>query len=178
MRPAEITSALMGGPRFPLVTLFTSIFLHGSILHIVGNLIFLNVFGPLVESAFGSPRYALYFIFWGVVAGLTQVFVSPHSMIPTLGASGAISGALGAYLLLFPATKIQLLVLIIDFDVPAWILLAIWFAYQIFIPQQGVANWAHVGGFLVGMLTVLVMGGRNKILTGREHEFYQHLYTN
>ena len=177
MRPAEITHAFTGGPTFPLVTLFTSIFLHGSILHIVGNLIFLNVFGPLVESAFGAPLYALYFIFWGVIAGLTQAFVNPHSMIPTLGASGAISGVLGAYLLLFPATKIQLLILIIDIFVPAWMLLALWFAYQIFVPQEGIANWAHVGGFLIGMITVLVQGGRHKILAGREHDFYQHLYT-
>lgn len=180
MIPQEVVNAMEGGSRFPLVTLFTSMFLHGSILHIVGNLIFLLVFGPLVESALGSARYTLYYLGWGVLSGLCQVLVNPHTMAPTLGASGAISGVLGSYFLLFPSAKIQIIVPILvflDFDVPAWVLLGLWFLYQILIPQSGVANWAHVGGFLFGMLTVMVLGGRKRILKGREQDFRLGLYT-
>jgi membrane associated rhomboid family serine protease len=95
-------------------------------------------------------------------------------MVPVLGASGAIGGVLGCYFLLFPGNRIEIfvpLLLFLTFELPAWILLGLWFVYQIAIPQQGVANWAHAGGFLAGMLTVLIVGGRQAILRGRESEF-------
>jgi membrane associated rhomboid family serine protease len=91
-----------------------------------------------------------------------------------LGASGAIGGVLGSYFLLFPANKVEVFIPFLAFlsiELPAWILLGCWFLWQILIPQQGVANWAHAGGFLAGMLTVLIMGGRAAILRGREQEF-------
>jgi len=175
MRPREVVEALDGfGDRFSLVTVFTSMFLHGGFTHIVGNLIFLIVFGPGVEEAIGSIRYALYYLAWGVAAAATHIYVDPGSTIPTLGASGAIGGVLGSYFLLFPGNKIEVFVPILaflSFVVSAWVMLGLWFLYQILIPQQGVANWAHAGGFLAGMLTVLVMGGRDAILQGRDPEY-------
>ncbi len=174
MRPNEVVAAIKGGDRFALVTIFTSMFMHANVLHVLGNMLFLLVFGPGIEAAMGSPRYALYYLFWGVVAATTHIFVDPHSALPVLGASGAIGGVLGAYFLLFPGNRIEIFVPILaflTFEVPAWVLLGLWFVYQIAIPQQGVANWAHAGGFLAGMLTVLVMGGRTTILRDREEEF-------
>jgi membrane associated rhomboid family serine protease len=182
MRPQDVVWAGKGllhignstEPPFALATLLTSMFMHGSLVHLVGNMLFLLVFGPAIEAALGSPRYALYYLFWGVMAATTHIFVDPHSQIPVLGASGAIGGALGAYFLLFPGNKIEIFVPLLAFltlEAPAWILLGLWFVYQIAVPQQGVANWAHAGGFLAGMITVLVMGGRAAVLRGREHEF-------
>lgn len=175
MRPQDVVMAIKGQePMFALVTVLTSMFMHASLIHLLGNMLFLLVFGPAIEAALGSPRYALYYLFWGVVAAGTHTFVAPHSQIPVLGASGAIGGVLGAYFLLFPGNKIEIfvpLLAFLTFEAPAWILLGLWFVYQIAVPQQGVANWAHVGGFLAGMLTVLVMGGRAAVLKGREHEF-------
>lgn len=171
MRPLQISDALSGGDRIPLVTLLTSMFLHGNLMHIIGNMLFLITFGDAVEEALGHWRFALYYLFWGLVAAATQVFVDPGASAPTLGASGAIGGVLGAYLLLFPASKIEVWVLFLTFVADAWMLLSAWFLYQIFFPQEGVANWSHAGGFLAGMLTVLIMGGRDRILKGREKDF-------
>ena len=179
MRPKEVVEAVRGSgdSRFALATVFTSMFLHGGLLHLLGNMIFLLVFGPGVESALGPARYALYYISWGVAAAVAHIYVDPHSIVPTLGASGAIGGVLGCYFLLFPANKVEIWIPIIFsfIVVSAWILLGVWFLYQILIPQNGVANWAHAGGFLAGMLTVLVLGGRKTVLKGHDaavdHEF-------
>lgn len=156
-----------------LITLFTSIFLHANLVHLIGNMLFLLTFGNGVEQALRPPRFALYYLFWGVFAGATQVFVTPNSQAAIVGASGAIGGVLGAYLLLFPTNKIEILIpfLFIPVVVSAWVLLGAWFLMQILLPQEGVANWAHVGGFACGMATVLVMGGRERALRGREKEF-------
>jgi len=180
MRPNDVVDSLRGAyahdPNsniFPLVTVVTSMFLHGSPLHIVGNMLFLVVFGPGVEDAIGAPRFALYYFAWGIAAAAAQIYVDPASTVPMLGASGAIGGVLGAYLLLFPGNKIQIyvpLLLFLSFAVSAWVLLGFWFLWQILAPQDGIANWAHVGGFLAGMLTVLVMGGRAAILKGSKYE--------
>lgn len=174
MQPREVVYALRGKEDlFPLVTIFTSMFMHANLMHIVGNMIFLVVFGAGIEEALGASRFALYYILWGVAAALAQIYVNPSSSVPTLGASGAIGGVLGAYFLLFPTNKIEIIPIFIflAFTVSAWILLGIWFLWQIFVPQTGVANWAHAGGFLAGMLTVLLLGGRKTILKGREDEF-------
>lgn len=174
MRPDDIRRALqMGADRSAMVTLFTSIFLHGSLMHLVGNLLFLVAFGNSVENALGPFRYALYYVFWGLAACAAHVFVDPFSPIPTLGASGAIGGVLGAYFLLFPANKIEVWVPILAFItvvLSAWVMLGVWFLWQIFVPQQGVANWAHAGGFMAGMATVLVMGGRSRVLKDKRYE--------
>ncbi len=175
MRPTDVVGAIKGRePSFALVNVMTSMFMHANLLHLLGNLLFLLVFGPAIETALGSPRYALYYLFWGIVAAAAHIFVNPHSAIPVLGASGAIGGVLGCYFLLFPGNRIEIIVPILaflTFEAPAWVLLGLWFVYQIAIPQHGVANWAHAGGFLAGMVTVLVLGGRAAVLRGREHEF-------
>ncbi|MBS1704253.1 MAG: rhomboid family intramembrane serine protease [Armatimonadetes bacterium] len=169
MVPRDVTSALSGGDPKALVTIFTSLFLHGNLLHLIANLVFLITFGDNVEHAYGPVRYTLYYLFWGIVACVAHVFVMSGSLVPTLGASGAIGGVLGSYLLLFPGHRITIVVypILIPFEVAAWVMLGFWFCYQIFFPQAGVANWAHVGGFLAGMLTVLIAGGRAQILKGR-----------
>ncbi len=170
-RPIDVYAALRGGDKEPLLTLFTSAFLHGSLLHIVGNLIFLWVFGPRVEEAWGSWRFLVYYLFFGVAAAVTQVFVDPMSGSSMLGASGAIAGVMGAYLLLFPSSLLEVTVppfIFWTFTLPAWIMLGFWFLLQIFVVQPGVANWAHAGGFLVGMLVVMIIGKKksNKNLFG------------
>ena len=166
MRPREVVMAMhRGADHFPLVTLFTSMFLHANVLHIGANMIFLLVFGPQVEQALGSSRFAIYYFFWGLVAWGAQIYIDPTSSVPTLGASGAIGGVLGCYFLLFPSHKIDLV--LFGIEVSAWIFLGLWFLYQIFSPTEGVANWAHVGGFTAGMATVLIAGGRKRLLRGR-----------
>lgn len=166
MHPNEVVGAVrhLG---FPLVTVFTSMFLHGGLTHLLGNLVFLYVFGPGVEEAIGSTRLALYYIAWGVAAAAAQIWVDPYTSVPTLGASGAIGGVLGSYFLLFPSSKIEVLIPFLEFEAPAWLLLGGWFLFQVFFRQEGVANWAHAGGFLAGMATILVLGGRAAVLKGR-----------
>ncbi len=176
MRPSEIVLAIMGrGEAMALGKVFTSMFLHGSIWHLFGNMLFLQVFGPSVERALGGTRFALYYLFWGVVAAVAHIFVNAGSDVPTLGASGAIGGVLGSFFILFPASKIEVFLYVTTEVVPAWMLLGAWFLFQILFPQQGVANWAHIGGFLAGMMTVLMLGGRRGILKQRpfadEEEF-------
>jgi membrane associated rhomboid family serine protease len=171
MRPREVVASMLEvGDPFALTTVFTSMFLHGNLMHIAGNMLFLGVFGPAVEDAMGGARYALFYLAWGVMAAIAQIWVDPGSIIPTLGASGAIGGVLGAYFLLYPGNKIEIVVpllLFLSFEVAAWILLGGWFLFQIFMPQEGVAVWAHIGGFLSGMVTVLVIGGRRNVLRAR-----------
>ena len=172
LRPQEVTRALKGGDWFPMVTVFTSLFLHGNLMHLFGNMVFLLVFGGGVESAFGPLRFMLYYLFWGVAASFAHIYVDPNSIVPVLGASGAIGGVLGSYFLLYPAHKVEIWIpfLFTFIEVSAWVLLGIWFLYQILVPQNGVANWAHAGGFLAGMLTVLTAGGRVKILKDQNPE--------
>jgi membrane associated rhomboid family serine protease len=170
MRPVYVLQAVFGtGDRFALVTVFTSLFLHGNLIHLIGNMLFLLTFGEAVEDALGTWRFMLYYFFWGIVACATQILVDPTSATPTLGASGAIGGVLGCYFLLFPANKIEILLYFTTFTLEAWKLLGLWFLWQVLVPQEGVATWAHAGGFLAGMLTVLIMGGRARIVRGREH---------
>jgi membrane associated rhomboid family serine protease len=166
LRPRDVVlAAHRGTDHFPLVTLFTSLFLHANFYHIFANMLFLIVFGPGVEKALGSARFAIYYFFWGLVAWGAQIYINPSSPVPTLGASGAIGGVLGCYFLLYPSHKIDLV--LFGIEVSVWIFLGVWFLYQIFSPMEGVANWAHVGGFMAGLATVLIAGGREKILRGR-----------
>lgn len=170
MRPVEVLAGLQGGDRFALVTVFTSMFLHGTLWHLIGNLIFLTAFGQAVEAALGPVRYTLYYLFWGICAAAAHILMGPTSDVPTLGASGAIGGVLGCYFLLFPGSQVQFVVppvFFFTFVVRAWVLLGFWFLWQILFPQEGVANWAHAGGFLAGMVTVLILGGRERVLRGR-----------
>ncbi|MCW5937324.1 MAG: rhomboid family intramembrane serine protease [Fimbriimonadaceae bacterium] len=178
MVPENVWLAISGGgDPVEVGKIFTAMFLHGSLAHLLGNVIFLSAFGPNVEAALGGHRYALYYLFWGVVAFLSQILVDPSSSIPVLGASGAIGGVLGAYFLLFPGSRMKVVIPPFfwwAFPVAVWFLLGGWFLIQVLFPQDGVATWAHAGGFMAGMLTVLVLGGSRKILGGRTFEEDPH----
>lgn len=148
------------------LTIFTSMFLHAGILHLGGNMLYLWIFGNNVEDALGHFQFLIWYLLWGVAAALSHVVINADSQIPTVGASGAIAGALGAYFVLFPTARIRVLVIfffIIDvIAVPAFILLGLWFLMQ-FQFQPGVATMAHAGGFIAGAATILAMG-RDRVL--------------
>lgn len=148
----------------PTMTVLTSMFMHGGLLHLGGNLLFLWIFGDNVEDSMGHTRYLIFYVICGVAAALTQAGIDPISRIPMIGASGAISGVLGAYLVLHPMATIRTIVMLGFFvtvlHIPAIIVLGLWFAMQFFSATLsatdvgGVAFWAHVGGFVAGMVLV------------------------
>ena len=150
--------------------LVTSMFLHGGILHLAGNMLFLWIFGDNLEDEMGHAGFLLFYLLSGIAAGLAQVISDPASHIPTVGASGAIAGVMGGYLLLFPKARVDVLLIIVIFfkvfTVPAWVMLGIWFALQIFngamtsAASSGVAHWAHAGGFIAGVLLTLPLWQR------------------
>jgi len=146
-------------------TPLTSMFMHGGWLHLIGNMWFLWVFGNNVEDSMGRARYVVFYLLSGVAAAATQTFLQPASPIPMVGASGAISGVMGAYVLLYPRVRVHMLVILVIFvtriQVPAFLMLGYWFLLQLFggaaaVGQQGggVAFWAHAGGFVAGALLV------------------------
>ncbi|MBD3662818.1 rhomboid family intramembrane serine protease [Sulfitobacter aestuariivivens] len=148
-----------------LHTLFTSMFLHGGWLHLAGNMLFLYIFGDNIEEELGHVMYLLFYLACGVLAGLAQVITAPLSQVPMVGASGAIAGVMGAYLLLFPKAKVDIFVFFIVFfrifPIPAWIMLMLWLGMQFLggaaanPDEGGVAYWAHAGGFVAGMLLAI-----------------------
>jgi membrane associated rhomboid family serine protease len=176
--PAEISAAWASGTNLggEALTLITSQFLHGGWLHLLGNMLFLWIFGNNVEDRLGRIRFLAFYLVGGIVAGLTQVAINPDSPIPTIGASGAIAATLGAYLMLFPRARITSLVFLGFFyqliDVPAVIVLVFWFLLQLIDgiaslgvtdTSGGVAFFAHIGGFVFGALVGLAIravGGR------------------
>lgn len=139
-------------------------FLHGGWDHIIGNMIFLWVFGDNVEDSMGHLRYLLFYLLCGVLAGLAHGAMDPDSIVPLIGASGAISGVLGAYLVLHPFARVLVLIVALPLRIPAWILLLIWFGFQFVSLQEGgddgVAWVAHIGGFLVGALLIFPFKAR------------------
>jgi membrane associated rhomboid family serine protease len=158
--------------HFQLSRAFTAMFLHGGWMHVLGNMLFLWVFGGRIEDLLGHAKYLVFYLLCGIVAALGQVVVSPYSTVPMVGASGAIAGVMGAYLIKFPRARILTLVLIVFFvttiEIPAHIMLGYWFVVQLFsgfgtiarthISQGGTAYFAHIGGFVAGMLLVKIMG--------------------
>ena len=162
--PKELLVAATARPDllpYNILTIFTSMFLHGGILHLGGNMLYLWIFGKNVEDATGHSRFILFYLFSGVAAALVQCSVDPGSAVPMIGASGAISGILGAYLLLYPRARVKTLIFIFLFittvDIPAMVLLSLWFFVQIiFSHGQGVAWFAHIGGFLFGLITIKI----------------------
>ena len=153
------------GPSPILLTLLTSMFMHGGWLHLGGNMLFLWIFGDNVEHTIGAPLYLLFYLAAGVVGSLAQVWVDPTSVIPTLGASGAISGVLGAYVVLFPSNRVLVFLFRVLVYVPAIVAIGLWAALQFFLgfaaiaeTQQtgGVAYMAHVGGFVTGVAVGLL----------------------
>jgi membrane associated rhomboid family serine protease len=156
-------------------TIFTGMFMHASIVHIGGNMIFLWIFGKSVEAAMGPIKYLAFYIAGGIVALALQIAVAPHSTAPTLGASGAIAAVLGAYIVLYPRARVLTFVLIIFLvtviELPAWVLLGVWFAEQALFgatglttpgSSGGVAYFAHIGGFLFGLLTVRLLVSKSR----------------
>jgi membrane associated rhomboid family serine protease len=183
--PAEITTGtdivgefLLPTPEGPVVieeapgpapiwlTLFSSIFMHGGWLHIGGNMLFLFIFGDNIEKAYGHVKYVVFYLICGVLASLAHVLSQPDSIIPSLGASGAISGVMAAYLVLFPTNRIKVLIalgflLLRPVMVPAVVMIGVWALLQfinglgaIAVTEQssGVAYWAHIGGFVAGLV--------------------------
>ncbi len=143
------------------LTVFTSMFLHGGFLHLGGNMLYLWIFGKNIEDAMGHKRFIVFYLLSGIIAASFQLLYDPSSNTPMIGASGAVSGILGAYLLLFPYAKIKTLLFIIIFikvvELPAILLLTIWFFMQILYSQaEGVAWHAHIGGFIFGLITVKI----------------------
>jgi membrane associated rhomboid family serine protease len=139
-------------------TVLTSMFMHGGWLHIIGNMWFLWIFGDNVEDAMGRGRYLAFYLLCGVAAAGAQIVLSADTMAPMVGASGAIAGVLGAYLMLYPRARVRclwiLFILITTVYVPAWLLLGLWFVSQFFVQGTGVAWIAHVGGFITGFVLV------------------------
>jgi len=158
----------------PWATLFTSMFLHGGWGHLGGNLLFLWIFGNNVEDLLGRARFVVLYLGSGVAAALIQALAATHSQVPMIGASGAIAGVLGAYLMTYPRANVHCLVWVVIFfwivTVPAWILLGLWFAMQLLSglavgpARPGVAFWAHIGGFAAGIILFLLLRPRRVIL--------------
>jgi len=164
--------------------LLTSMFLHGGWMHLLGNMLFLWIFGDNVEDRMGHGRYLIFYLATGVIAGLSQVVMNPGSDVPGIGASGAIAGVMGAYYILFPRARVTALVfwfLLIDIvELPAVFYIGLWFFIQFFngfiaLPLArwsagGVAWWAHIGGFVAGFLLVHLFKGR-RVLPRYRDEF-------
>ncbi len=161
--------------RFPFTPLITSQFLHAGWMHIIGNMIFLWAFGRSLEDAMGSGKFLLFYLASGVLAGVTQVFFNPDSNLPMVGASGAIAGVMGAYLIKFPRARILTLVFLIFItrvEIPAMLYLPYWFFTQLLngygtvayshLQEGGTAWFAHIGGFIAGMILVTFMGTENR----------------
>ena len=177
MVPSEITS----GTEFH--TALTSMFLHGGYMHLIGNMLFLWIFGDNVEDAMGHIPYLIFYLVSGFGADAIHIFSDANSMIPTVGASGAIAGVMGAYLLLYPKARVDVfLILVIIFKMitlPAFVVLLAWMALQVFggfaepTMGGGVAYWAHIGGFVVGLMLTfplwLKLGGVN---FWRDHDYH------
>lgn len=187
--PGELTLSLPPGTSFEMgnglvcqtdpgrqVThLFSSMFLHGSWMHLIGNMWFFWIFGNNVEDAMGRSRFVAFYVLCGLAAALAQVALNPASNVPMVGASGAISGVMGAYLVLYPRVRVYAFVplgfFMTSIALPAWVMLVYWTVIQLFgglastvlVQQGGVAFWAHVGGFLAGVVLIKVFARRDYV---------------
>jgi membrane associated rhomboid family serine protease len=167
LTPVRFFWELRNQPGQAIIPIFTSMFLHGGWLHVLGNMWFLYIFGDNVEDRVGHVRYIFFYLLCGIGAALFQTILMPNSNVPMVGASGAIAGILGAYFMLFPGSRILTLVPIFIFiqlmEIPAVVFLIIWFFFQFLqgamtrdVTGGGVAWWAHIGGFLTGILLILI----------------------
>jgi membrane associated rhomboid family serine protease len=168
--------------RFHFLAVLTSMFLHGGWMHLIGNMWFLWIFGDNVEDVLGHSKYLVFYLLCGCAAAMTQVLFNAGSRLPMVGASGAIAGVMGAYLIKFPHSRIVTLVFVFIFittiEVPAVLMLLYWFFIQLFsgvgtigyshLSQGGTAFFAHVGGFIAGMILINVMGARPKYMQRRD----------
>ena len=161
-----IPARLISDPSTSWTNIFSSMFLHGGWFHIINNMWVLLIFGDNVEAGMGKIRYLIFYLLSGVAAGLLQTYILPASLVPMIGASGAVAGVLGAYLILFPRSRIASLVPILFIftivEIPAMLFLIFWFVSQLYSGlgaiqgggESGIAWWAHVGGFAFGVLMV------------------------
>ena len=165
-------------PGSVYLTLFTSMFMHGGFAHIAGNMLFLWIFGDNIEDRVGHVKYVIFYLLCGVIAGLSHVFATgvfanneSALLVPSLGASGAISGVLGAYILLHPKRRVTVILFRFLTDVPAYVAIGIWFAFQLISglgmlgggsQQGGVAYAAHIGGFIAGLVLIKFFDTRNR----------------
>jgi membrane associated rhomboid family serine protease len=171
--------------HFHFYTLITSQFLHGGWLHIIGNMVFLWAFGRTLEGVMGGFKFLGFYLLCGIAAGLTQAYVTAGSNVPSIGASGAIAGVMGAYVLKFPRARIHSLVFIVVFitrlDIPAIFFIPYWFLTQVFsglgsigysnVSESGTAWFAHIGGFIAGMILVALMGTESRYVRGRQYRW-------
>jgi rhomboid family protein len=195
--PGELTGALPPGTSFPmgddlscltdpgrqLSHIFTSMFLHGSWMHLLGNMWFLWLFGNNIEDAMTRPRFLVFYVLCGIAAALAQVLTSPGSAVPMVGASGAISGVMGAYLVLYPRVRVFVMVplglLLTSVALPAWTMLLYWVGIQVLSgllasggePGGGVAFWAHVGGFVAGIVLVKLFALPDAVAAHKSHHW-------
>jgi len=161
-------------PIHPALTVFTAMFMHGGVFHLGGNMLYLWIFGNNIEDKLGHLRFIIFYIFCGITAAYSHALIDPHSLTPMIGASGAISGILGAYLLLFPRAGVYTLIFLGFFvqvvKIPALIVIGFWAIVQFInglvstglVKQGGVAWFAHIGGFLTGLLTIKLWLPRRK----------------
>jgi membrane associated rhomboid family serine protease len=168
--PFEITHHIdlfPSGPSPIYLTIFSSMFMHGSIVHLLGNMLFLWIFGNNIEDYLGKKNFVIFYLFCGITAALTQIFFNPDSIVPMVGASGAIAGVLGAYLLLYPRAKVTTVIIFGFFirliKIPAVVVLSFWIVYQFLYGisslavrtgEGGVAWFAHIGGFICGIIII------------------------
>ncbi len=154
--PAEISRGV------DLETLFSSMFLHGGLLHLLGNMLYLWIFADNIEAVIGNFRFLMFYLAGGLLAGLAQVIVMPDSAIPCIGASGAIAAVMGAYIVMYPRSRVRMLFILFFtvFYIPAWVFLGVWFVQQLSsgigglgVDAGGVAWWAHIGGFVFGLVS-------------------------
>lgn len=176
--PSHLAAFLAGSARYPLgaivIPFFTSMFLHAGWMHVLGNMWFLYIFGDNVEDHLGHFQYLIFYVLCGLLAMATQVAVYPNSNLPTVGASGAIAGVLGAYFILYPRSRVLTWFFVFVLYLPAWIVLGEWFVLQFaagaatlsMAPRGrdvgGVAVWAHVGGFVAGLVMVKLFPERSR----------------
>lgn len=168
----------VGGSHVSFLTPLTSMFLHGGWMHLLGNALFFWVFGNNIEDSMGPVRFVIFYLTCGLIAAATHIIIDPSSPIPTVGASGAIAGVLGAYLVLYPKVRVNMLFFFIIFiriiPLPAWVVLLYWFLVQLLSgwsqlsplrPEvsSGVAFWAHIGGFLAGIALIKLFEDRRRV---------------
>ena len=176
--PANLAAFLAGSHRFTLpqvaLPFFTSMFVHANWEHVIGNMWFLYIFGDNVEDYLGHFKYLVFYLLAGLIAMSTQVMIYPHSNVPTVGASGAIAGVLGAYFLLYPRARVLTWFFVFVLYLPAWVVLGEWFVLQFLAGAAtlstagmgrdvgGVAVWAHVGGFVAGVVMIKLFPQRSR----------------
>jgi membrane associated rhomboid family serine protease len=197
--PGELTGMIRAGRGFEMTeelvcltdpgrqysNVFTSMFLHGGWMHLIGNMWFLWLFGNNVEDSMTRPRFIVFYLVCGIAAALAQVLAQPDSIVPMVGASGAISGVMGAYLVLYPRVRVFTAVILGFFfttiALPAWVMLIYWMVIQIVSGMAdslaaedgggGVAFWAHVGGFVAGVVLIKLFAARSHIAAHESHHY-------